>query len=101
MWNEANLGERFLGLFDHLLHALLNKCLPQYFIISENLFSKLDDDFALTVAQMVSKMRKNPFSFIYRADIVPWDDQFQGMTIDEMLNWDQESYEKSSKENIV
>ena len=87
-WVEANLGNRFLGLLDSLLHAVIQKNLPQYFMNGDNLFASLNTDFAITVAQKLSSMRKRPFDFIFRRGIVPWDDEFQGMTIQEMLAYD-------------
>ena len=87
-WTETNLGERFLGLLDSLLHALVHKTLPQYFVTGDNLFANINDDFAVTIAQKVSDMRKRPFDFIYRANTYPWDEEFKGMTIEEMLHWD-------------
>ena len=87
-WVEANLGNRFLGLLDSLIHALIQGDLQQYFMNGDNLFESLNTDFALTVARKLSKMRKQPFEWIYRRGIVPWDDDFQGMTIQEMLTYD-------------
>ena len=95
-WTETNLGERFLGLLDSLLHALVHKTLPQYFVISDNLFANINSDFAVTVAQTVSNMRKKPFDFIYRTNVCPWDEEFQGMTIEEMLNWDDNHKESAA-----
>ena len=87
-WTERNLDERFLGLLDSLLHALVHKILPQYFVTSDNLFANINDDFAVTVAQKVSNMRKRPFDFINRANTYSWNEEFQGITIEEMLHWD-------------
>ena len=100
-WVEANLGTRFLGLLDSLMHALIQKHLPPYFMSADNLFDSLNADFALTVAQKLSNMRKRPFDFIYRRGIVPWDDEYQGMTIQEIWRYDDETSEDAKESSTV
>lgn len=87
-WTFKNLGQRFLGLLDSLLHALVMGRLSEYFIPNDNLFSKFEADCTLTVMQKVSEMRREPIKFIYRIGTVAWNDELQGMTIEEMLHWD-------------
>jgi hypothetical protein len=61
--------------------------LSEYFIPYDNLFSKFEPDCTLTVMQKISEMRREPFRFIYRIGTQAWNDELQGMTIDEMLHW--------------
>lgn len=90
-WTEDNLGHRFLGLLDGLLHALVMRQLPQYYIPSDNLLNKFKDktDFVDTVCQKLSDMRRNPFSYIYRLGTNAWDDEMQGFAIEEMIRWNE------------
>jgi hypothetical protein len=37
--------------------------------------------------QKISEMRREPFRFIYRIGTQAWNDELQGLTIDEMLHW--------------
>ncbi|VDI33721.1 Hypothetical predicted protein [Mytilus galloprovincialis] len=34
-------------------------------------------------------MRRNPYSHIYRLGLNAWDDEMQGFTIDEMVDWNE------------
>ncbi|CAG2188583.1 unnamed protein product [Mytilus edulis] len=90
-WTEDNLGHRFLGLLDSLLHALVMRQLPQYYIPSDNLLNTFKDktDFVDTVCQKLSDIRRNPFSYIYRLGTNAWDDEMQGFTIEEMIHWNE------------
>ncbi|KAK3083538.1 hypothetical protein FSP39_025017 [Pinctada imbricata] len=93
-WTEENLGQRFLGLLDKLLHHISLRFLPQYFIPADNLFKNLNEDFVQIVVKVVSSMRQRPLDFIYRKNISPWNDEDTGMTIEEMLSWDDKPEEE-------
>lgn len=90
-WTEENLGKRFLGIIDQILHALSQRSLPQYFIPENNLFEHLNEDFLQTVSKQLSKIRQDPSRYIYRKGCKPWSEEDTRLSIEEMLNWENKS----------
>lgn len=60
MWVEANLAQIIMGLLDDLLHCLVTKSCPHYFIPENNLFAHVHSDFLDRLAKVVTEIRRNP-----------------------------------------
>jgi hypothetical protein len=60
LWVESNLAQIIMGLLDDLLHCLVTKCCPHYFIPENNLFAHVHQDFLDHLAKVVSKIRRHP-----------------------------------------
>ncbi|XP_031559336.1 protein male abnormal 21-like [Actinia tenebrosa] len=60
MWVESNLAQIIMGLLDDLLHCLVTKNCPHYFIPENNLFAHVHQDFLDHLAKVVAKIRRNP-----------------------------------------
>ncbi|XP_031559332.1 uncharacterized protein LOC116295601 [Actinia tenebrosa] len=64
MWVKANLAQIIMGLLDDLLHCLVTKSCPHYFIPENNLFAHVHQDFLDHLAKVVAKIRRNPKRYL-------------------------------------
>ncbi|EDO40733.1 predicted protein [Nematostella vectensis] len=60
VWDESNLAQVVLGLLDELVHCLVTKSCPHYFIPECNLLEHAHQDFLLDLARKVLEIRTHP-----------------------------------------
>ena len=61
MWCETNLSVLLFILVDRLIHCLSKRCLPNYFIRSNNMIDHLPDSVTQTLLRALVSLRKDPF----------------------------------------
>ncbi|EDO41925.1 predicted protein [Nematostella vectensis] len=67
VWVERNVAQVIMGLLDDLLHCLVNKHCPHYFMPTCNLLENAHGDFLLHLARTVLQIRRDPKRFFNRS----------------------------------
>ncbi|XP_030042775.1 transmembrane protein 102 [Microcaecilia unicolor] len=67
LWQEENAAHFFLGLLDELLHCLINRSCPNYFLPHCNLLKHVQDTMVLLLARKLSGARAEPAEHLQTA----------------------------------
>ncbi|XP_032226788.2 uncharacterized protein LOC5502609 [Nematostella vectensis] len=77
VWDESCLAQVVMGLLDELVHCLVTKSCPHYFIPECNLFEHAHQDFLLDLARKVLEIRAHPDRYPKRTSKVHGGDSTQ------------------------
>lgn len=64
-WQADTLLQNLLALIDKMIHALVTRNLPHYFIPKNNLLDHMPREICRQEAKMLTKVRKNPLHKLY------------------------------------
>ena len=103
-WTRDNLSVCFLALLDRLIHCLIDRHLPHYFLPGVNILRGVHEDFTMDVLRRATALREDPlagfcrfnqiYEFISCPHPLPWSDMFEELRYDFSHNFPQSTIEQ-------